>query len=136
MTAALPSRTTARSHRGVKGFTLLEVIVAMTITAMVLGGLFSLAAGSKRLAFTARENLQEAVQTRAHIQYALLDNGYAELEPILAGDEYRMSSGDLLPDPLRRTAPTPYLLTRYQLIHRETNETIDGVRWTRFELPR
>lgn len=118
------------------GFTLLEVLVALTITGLVLGGLFTLAAGSKRLAFTAQENLLQAVQTRAHIHYALLDNEYRELEPVLAGDEYRIRGLDLLDDPPRRTAPTRQLLQSYELIDRETNETIEGVRWVRFDLPR
>ena len=50
-------------QRRQRGFTLLEVIVALTITAMVLGSLFALAAGSKQLAFRSGQSLNAATPT-------------------------------------------------------------------------
>ena len=50
-----------------QGFTLLEVLVALTITGMVLGSLFALAAGSKQLAFRSGESLDVAIEARARV---------------------------------------------------------------------
>ena len=45
-----------------RGFTLLEVMVALTITGLALGGLFGVIAGSKRLAWRAEQALVHASQ--------------------------------------------------------------------------
>src|SRR5690606_16236534 len=66
-----------------RGFTLLEVMVALTITGMVLGSLFTLAAGSKRLAFLSGESLGVATAKRAAVNFTLLHNYYRYLEALL-----------------------------------------------------
>ena len=119
-----------------RGFTLLEVVIALTITSLVLGSLFALAAGSKQLALRSQEQLQEAIHTRAVTHFALLDDQYRALEPVLVNNPYRIAQGQLLEDPLRRTAPTLYLLETYQLIDPDRDEPITGTRWVRFDLPR
>ncbi|MFT5321665.1 MAG: prepilin-type N-terminal cleavage/methylation domain-containing protein, partial [Pseudohongiellaceae bacterium] len=53
-----------RLNSNEKGFTLLEVLVAMTITGMALGGLFGVIAGNKRLAWSSEESLVETMQAR------------------------------------------------------------------------
>lgn len=121
--------------RQIRGFTLLEVMVALTITSLVLGGLFSLAAGSKQLAVRTQSTLQDTMAARAHINFALLDNEYRDLEPILTDTRYRSEAGEALPDVLRRTAPMNDLLQSYRIIDSNTDETIEGVRWIRLELP-
>lgn len=122
--------------RDSKGFTLLEVMIALTIASLVLGGLFSLAAGSKQLAVRTQTTLQETMAARAQINFALLDNEYRDLEPVINNNRYHAQAEDMLPDVLRRTAPMNDLLQSYQIVDRDTDETIDGVRWIRLELPR
>ncbi len=117
------------------GFTLLEVLVALTITAMVLGGLFTLAAGSKQLAGRAQSSLSDTVQARANINFALLDNQFRDIESVIE-DEFDVSPVDELEDPLRRTAPMYDLLETYRMVDPETGEQIEGVRWLRSDLPR
>jgi len=119
-----------------KGFTLLEVMIALTITSLVLGGLFSLAAGSKQLAVRTQTTLQETMAARAQINFALLENEYRDIEPVINNRRYHSQAVDTLPDVLRRTAPMNDLLQSYQIVDRDTDETIDGVRWIRLELPR
>lgn len=126
------TKPSLRQHRG---FTLLEVMVALTITSLVLGGLFSLAAGSKQLAVRTQSTLQETMAARAQINFALLNNEYRDLEPIIDNDRFTSEAVDVLPDVLRRTSPMNDLLQSYQIIDSETDEIIEGVRWIRMELP-
>lgn len=128
------TRLPIRQH----GFTLLEVMIALTITGLVLGGLLSLSAGSKRLAVTAQETLHEAVQRRAALQYAQLEPIPDRLEPLPGGDLQRFESnaGDLLPDPIRRTIPTQWLLQEYRLEDADSDEILTGSRWVRLDVPR
>jgi prepilin-type N-terminal cleavage/methylation domain-containing protein len=117
------------------GFTLLEVMIALTITSMVLGSLFALAAGSKQLAVRTQSSLHDTIQARAHINFALLDNEFRSLEPALDNSRFRLQPIGVLPDVLRRTSPMNDLLQAWQLIDQNTGETIDGVRWVRVDLP-
>jgi len=110
-------------------------MVALTITSLVLGGLFSLAAGSKQLAVRTQSTLQETMAARAQINFALLNNEYRDLEPITDNDRFVSEAVEVLPDVLRRTAPMNDLLQSYQIIDSETDEIIEGVRWIRLELP-
>lgn len=110
-------------------------MVALTITSLVLGGLFSLAAGSKQLAVRSQSTLQDTMAARAQINFSLLDNEYRDLEPVINNARYQTQAHDVLPDVLRRTAPMNDLLQSYQLIDRETDEVIEGVRWIRLDLP-
>lgn len=119
-----------------RGFTLLEVMIALTITAMVMGGLFTLSAGSKQLAFRAQQSLQDSTAARAAVNEALLDNEFRDLEPAMASDRYTIEGMDVLPDAERRTAPMTDLLQLYEIRDARTGETIEAVRWIRADLPR
>lgn len=118
-----------------QGFTLLEVMVALTISAMILGGLFALAAGSKQLAVRAQDSLQLSTNNRAAINFALLDNQFRDIETVLDDSRYQIRALDVLPDVERRTAPMNDLLQAYEVIDNQTGEVINGVRWIRFDLP-
>jgi len=117
------------------GFTLLEVLIALTISALVLGGLFTLAAGSKQLAVRTQDSLHDTVATRAAVNFHLLDNQYLGLEPVLQGRRFRARSEGLLDETPRRTAPMTNLLEAYQVVDAQTGEVLTGVRWVRTELP-
>tara|TARA_B110000858_G_scaffold198524_1_gene266208 strand:+ start:16816 stop:17199 length:384 start_codon:yes stop_codon:yes gene_type:complete len=117
------------------GFTLLEVIAALTITGFVLGGLFSLVGGSKQLSWRAEESLIQATRVRAAINFALLENEYSEVEEILQDDSYQTRPLDLLEDPIRKTQATVHAFQAYEVINRERNQSIAGSRWILLDLP-
>ena len=118
-----------------QGFTLLEVMVALTISGMVLGALFSLAAGSKQLAARAQDSLQDSTNARAAVNFALLDNEFRSIQSVLDNRRYQINALDLLPDVERRTAPVNDLLQAYEITDNQTGQVIHGVRWKRFDLP-
>ena len=118
-----------------RGFTLLEVIVALTITGFVLGGLFTLVAGSKRLAWRSEDSLLRAVNARAEINFALLENEFSEVEPILENDRYRIREGEIIEAPLRKTQAIVFTLQEYEIVDEDRDEIIQGTRWLRLELP-
>jgi prepilin-type N-terminal cleavage/methylation domain-containing protein len=119
-----------------KGFTLLEVILALTITAFVVGGLMTLSGGSKQLAWRSQDSLHRAAEVRAQINFALLEDEYGQVEPILINDTFTIRGSDLLPTPSRRTQASLYSLQFYEVINDETDEVITGSRWVRFDQPR
>ena len=124
-----------RPHKDQTGFTLLEVIVALTITGFVLGGLFSLVGGSKQLSWRSEESLIQATRLRAAINFALLENEYADVEEILQEDSYQIRPLDLIEDPIRKTQATVHAFQAYEVINRERDEVIAGNRWIQLELP-
>lgn len=125
------------SVHGNRGFTLLEVMIALTITGLVLGGLLSLSAGSKRLAGSAQDTLREAVQRRAAIQYAQLELREGQLEPLDRRGElpFTVERGERLPDPIRRTQPSVWILQQYELQHEDSGETLTASRWVQSDVP-
>ncbi len=119
-----------------RGFTLLEVVVALTITGMVLGSLFALAGGSKQLAFRSAQSLDVAIEARAAINFALLQDEYREVEEIMEGDErFSIRANEYLEAVPRKTAPTYFKLQSYEVIDEDTDESISGTRWVKLELP-
>lgn len=119
-----------------KGFTLLEVIVALAITGFLLGGLFSLLAGSKQLSWRSEASLVRAINARAHINFALLENELNEVEPVVENDRYFVRADEILEDPVRKTQATAYALESFEVISDERDDVIIGTRWIQLEVPR
>lgn len=118
------------------GFTLLEVIVALTITGFVLGGLLSLVAGSKQLSWRSEASLLRAIDARAQLNFALLENQYNEVEAVLENDRYETRAGDVLEDPERKTQAMNFSLETFEITDPERDWFIGGTRWIRLEVPR
>ena len=118
-----------------RGFTLLEVIVALAITGFVLGGLFSLVGGSKQLTWRSEASLVRATQIRAATNFALLQNEFNDVEETLEHDAYRIEAGEELEIPERKTQPTVHQLQAFELVNSDRDEVITGTRWIQLELP-
>lgn len=121
---------------GVRGFTLLEVIVALAITGFLLGGLFTLLAGSKQLSWRSEASLVRAVNARAQINFAQLVNELNDVEPILENDRYASRPGELLEEPERKTQPLTYALETFEVLDDDREEVIVGTRWIQLEVAR
>ena len=134
LNAVGPSRRNLSWNKN-HGFTLLEVMVALTITGFILGGLFSLVGGSKQLSWKSKESLYRAVHARAAINFALLEDDYSDIESVLEGDYFDIQGNDILEPPERKTQASAYALQEYEVINNDTDEAIIGVRWIRLELP-
>lgn len=117
------------------GFTLLEVIVALTITGFVLGGLFTLVAGSKRLSWASEDSLVRAAKLRAATNFALLENEFHDVEQILENYEYDIRPGEILEEPERKTQGSNLALQAYEIINPDRDEVVTGSRWVQLELP-
>lgn len=116
-----------------RGFTLIEVMVALTITGFLLGGLFALVAGSKRLSSRAETALARSLQQRAAFNAALLDNDFADLDSFLftASANYRVVELDELEFPDRQTQPLPYALRALELQSPNGDTEVVATRWQR-----
>ena len=116
-----------------RGFTLIEVIVALTITGFLLGGLFALVGGSKQLSWRAEDALARATQQRTAWNFALLDNEYADLEPILDDQVFTVRELDDLEAPDRQTQPLPYTLRALELVSEDGDVEAVATRWIRLQ---
>lgn len=116
-----------------RGFTLIEVMVALTITGFLLGGLFALVAGSKRLSSRAETALARSLHQRAAFNAALLDNDFADLDSFLstASADYRVVELDELEFPDRQTQPLPYALQVLELQSPDGDTEVVATRWQR-----
>ncbi len=121
----------AGRSRQQRGFTLIEVIVALTITGFLLGGLFALVGGSKQLSWRAEDVLVRATQQRTAWNFALLDNEYADLEPILDEEFYTVRELDDLEAPERQTQPLSYTLRALKIVSEDGDVEAVAMRWIR-----
>lgn len=121
--------TTSQSTQ--RGFTLLEVIVALAITGFVLGGLFTLVGGSKQLTWRAEDSLLRATRLRAATNFALLQNEFDSIEEILLDEQYSSTPLELIEQPLRKTQPMSDALQQFAVINPERDERYVGSRWIR-----
>lgn len=124
-----------KTNRADKGFTLLEVIVSLAITGFVLGSLFTLVAGSKQLSWRSEESLVEATRLRAVTNFALLQNEYNDVEPIIEDDTFDIRPLEILEEPERKTQPSTFTLQDFEIINLDNDDVIIGSRWIELALP-
>ena len=123
------------AHRAVQsGFTLLEVLLALTICAIALASLFSVIAGSKQLTFRAKDALQQSIELRQLVSLSLLVDEAGEL---LVPPEDSDLEIDLIPDELevpdRKTATTTETIYQYEIDDPDGNVVLSGTYWVTLE---
>jgi len=116
------------------GFTLLEVIVAMALTGIILGSLFTLVAGSKQLSWRSEASLIHAMKLRAASNFALLQDEYSDVEPVLEDQDFQIRALDILEPPERKTEASIYTLEEFEVTYPELDQVVKGTRWVRLEL--
>lgn len=117
------------------GFTLLEVMVAMTITGMALGGLFGVIAGNKQLAWRSQESLEETMHTRAMINFSQLNDERGEVFVNFANRDLSIVNGIELEPPERKTQASTVALRQYEVIDEDGEIVTTGTYWVKLELP-
>jgi prepilin-type N-terminal cleavage/methylation domain-containing protein len=117
------------------GFTLLEVLVAMTITGLALGGLFGVVAGNKRLAWRSEQALLESMHVRSLINFTQLNNERGELIVDFENTELQLEDGIELEVPERKSMGTTQALRAYEI--RDANDEVvaSGSYWVIRDLP-
>ena len=116
------------------GFTLLEVLVALSIVGIALGSLFGLLAGSKRLAFKAVDDIERTVFLRSAINAAqvLEEPEYPEL-PERYKNTLTLETDEVLEKPERQTRAMRLGLEPYVLRDNENGIELRTVRLKKLE---
>ncbi len=112
-----------------QGFTLLEVMVAITLTALVLGNLFALQSQSKKLSFKAQTKLAKIINYRAYLNAGWIsdqatDHYMDEFESLgLAIDNQKK-----LIKPANKISPDKFYLESYTLVNKNNEIIFTGTR--------
>ncbi len=117
------------------GFTLLEVMVALTITGLALGGLFGVVAGNKRLAWRSEQALLESMRVRSLINFTQLNNERGEIIIDLENNALKLTDDLALEVPARKTMGSTQALRSYEI--RDANDEVvaSGSYWVILDLP-
>lgn len=126
---------TKRRER-MRGFTLLEVLVALTIAGMALGGLFAVIGGNKRLAWRAEDALVRATEVRSLINQAQLDDTRGEFPFARVVPGFTVETEIEVEDPEERELKgTVHKLRRYELRDGNGEVVATGSYWVELDLP-
>lgn len=112
-----------------RGFTLLEVLVSITLTALVLGNLFALQSQSKRLSFKAQTNLLQTINQRAYFNAAWISN--RELDSYLddlSESGLSVDNKKSLKKPENQTKAIKYSLESFDIVNEQNDIILSSVR--------
>ncbi len=126
---------TAGSPRLNQGFTLLEVLAALFITALALGTIMALSGSSKRLALSAQIGLERVLYERAALNAAQvqLKPDYPEHPEEYAKDR-DVARNEPLERPERHTQKILFVLEPYEIQAEYAQDTgLHGLRWKRLK---
>ncbi len=114
------------------GFTLLEILVALTITGMAIGALLSLLGGSKRLAFKGVSSLRQASLERV-LFYGISLDSEAQVRDLLPNTfDYSLRIKEI-EFPIRKTKPLRYELAEITIQLKGERRSV--LRWHRLDTP-
>lgn len=124
-------------NKPARGFTLLEVLVALTIAGLALGGIFAVIGGNKRLAWRAEDTLLRSMQVRSLINQAQLDDLRGELPLAAESPDLRIDAGIELEEPEddRALPGTVHKLRAYELRDANGEVVASGTYWVELDLP-
>ena len=123
-------------NNSLRGFTLLEVLVALTITGMALGGLFAVIGGNKRLAWRSEDALIRATEVRSLINKAQLDDTRGELLLAVDIEGIQLEADIELDAPeARALLGTTQKLRGYELRDESGAVIASGAYWVELDLP-
>jgi len=113
-----------------QGFTLLEVLVAITLTALVLGNLFVLQSQSKRLIFKAQTNLHKNIIQRAYFNAAWINNYQADsyLKELSQDSHYVVQNSSILKKTKEEAKPVNIFLESFEIHNQKSDLVLSSVR--------
>jgi len=117
-----------------RGFTLLEVMVALTITGIALGSLFGIIAGNKRLAWHSEESLVKTMQARSLINFSQLKDERGDASVDFQNLDLIINSGYELDIPERKTQASRLALREYEMFDEVGELITTGTYWVELEL--
>ena len=117
-----------------RGFTLLEVMVALTITGIALGSLFGIIAGNKRLAWHSEESLVKTMQARSLINFSQLKDERGDASVDFQNLDLIINSGYELEIPERKTQASRLALREYEMFDEVGELITTGTYWVELEL--
>jgi prepilin-type N-terminal cleavage/methylation domain-containing protein len=117
------------------GFTLLEVLVALTIAGMALGALIAVIGGNKQLAWRTEAALVETARLRSHINLAQLNNGRTEVRVDFIEQRYVLHDEMPVPVPQRKTQGSIHALRAYEIRGSNSEALVKGTYWVELPLP-
>ncbi len=112
-----------------RGFTLLEVMVALTIAGLALGGVFAVIAGSKQLAFRAEDSLIRATEARSVLNSSQLNDERGDALIDFLNHEFVLSIGGEMDAPERKTQASQQALRTYELLDGRGEVIATGSYW-------
>lgn len=127
-----PAQLRKSAHQ--QGFTLLEVMVALTITGIALGGLFGIIAGNKRLAWRSEESLVKTMQARSLINFSQLNDERGEALLDIENRDLIINFGYELEIPERKTQASRLALREYEVFDQVSGLITSGTYWVELEL--
>jgi prepilin-type N-terminal cleavage/methylation domain-containing protein len=112
-----------------KGFTLLEVLVSITLTALVLGNLFALQSQSKRLTFKAKNTLLKTINQRAYLNAAWLSNRVLDsYMDDFSESAYSVENEKKLKKPEEQNKPIKHSLHSFSIVNEKKEIILSSVR--------
>jgi|Laugrespbdmm15sn_2_1035079.scaffolds.fasta_scaffold94426_2 prepilin-type N-terminal cleavage/methylation domain-containing protein len=117
------------------GFTLLEVLVALTITGLALGALLGVIAGNKRLAWRSEATLLQTAQIRSRINLAQLNDGQGEVLVDFAESRLLLRDALELETPERKTQGSIHALRGFDVVDADGETRASGTYWVELALP-
>jgi len=124
-------------RRTQRGFTLLEVLLALVIVGMTLSTLMTVAGGSKQLAFRAETTLERSLYVRAALNVAQIQrkSDYPKYPKQYASSLQSVDDAPL-EKPARQTRKILYVLAPFHLSEGDDNKAapvVQGLRWKRLK---
>lgn len=120
-----------------RGFTLLEVLVAMTIVALALGSSFGLLASSRQLAVRAAEQIEESLFLRTMLNVSQVETEPKyPLFPEIYAKRVELKFADELKVPVRQTQKIQVGLEPYTMRDDSKGLEYTGLRWKKLDLAR
>ncbi len=128
---------TARTGKQ-QGFTLLEVLIAITLTALVLGNLFALQSQSKRLSFKAQMNLQKNINQRAYFNAAWLSSRQLDsyMDELSQDSDYSVDNTSALKKPETQSQPLNFSLESFTIVNQKNEVILTSVRFKESKVSR